>query len=232
MIKVQKTLSLSEVELKSSGEGGALTFEGYASTFGNVDSYGDTILKGAYANVINSGSMPKMFFNHKSWELPIGKWLKMQEDDHGLFMKGELTPGLSISSDVAAAMRHQTLDGLSVGFGITKSDYFVQDDVRFIKNITLLKEVSPVIFPADDSARVDLSSIKSELESLESLKDLEHFLRDAGGFSINLSKALVSRAVIIAKREASSDNDDSNQQVKGEIVSLAESFKLQEFKLL
>ena len=57
-----------------------------------------------------------------------------------------------------------------------------------------LVEVSPVVFPADSAARIDLGSVKSaELEEsigeLETIRDFERFLRDAGG----LSKGLVKR---------------------------------------
>ena len=53
--------------------------------------------------------------------------------------------------------------------------------------------------PADSAARIDLSSVKSaELEEsigdLETIRDFERFLRDAGGLSKGLAEALVSRA--------------------------------------
>ena len=37
---------------------------GYASKFGGIDSYDDTIERSAYDNIIK-GAMPKMFFNHQ-----------------------------------------------------------------------------------------------------------------------------------------------------------------------
>ena len=77
---IQKTLKLEEVSLKIDGETGK--FSGYASVFGGIDSYGDTILKGAFQHAIAS-EMPKMFFNH-SWDMPIGKWTKAEEDSKGL----------------------------------------------------------------------------------------------------------------------------------------------------
>ena len=43
---IEKTLSLDDVELKTEGDAGV--FRGYASKFNGIDSYGDTILPGAY----------------------------------------------------------------------------------------------------------------------------------------------------------------------------------------
>ena len=106
---IQKTLKLDEVSLKMDGETGK--FSGYAAVFGGVDSYGDTIIKGAFQHAIAS-EMPKMFFNH-AWDMPIGKWTKAEEDSKGLFVEGELTPGLALAADVRAASRSPLHHSLS-----------------------------------------------------------------------------------------------------------------------
>lgn len=199
---MKKNIVLDNVGLKFA-KGDAGGFSGYASVFGGVDSYRDTIMPGAYKSVIEriqSGAarMPKMFINHKSYELPVGKWLSMEEDEKGLFMFGELTPGMDEAKTVKAAMQHGTIDGLSIGYGLNRDDVEMveKDDgvVRIIKNISELYEISIVTYPADDAARVDLSSVKSVLDQVESIKDFEDFLREAGGFSKSLATATASRA--------------------------------------
>lgn len=199
---MRKNLVLDNVGLKfAKGDTGA--FSGYASVFGGVDSYRDTIMPGAYKSVIEriqagSARMPKMFINHKSYELPVGKWLSMEEDDKGLFMFGELTPGMDEAKTVKAAMQHGTIDGLSIGYGLNRDDVEMVEKedgtVRVIKNVSELYEISIVTYPADDAARVDLSSVKSALDQVESIKDFEDFLREAGGFSKSLATATASRA--------------------------------------
>jgi HK97 family phage prohead protease len=81
---LRKTISLNDVQLKVDGAKG--TFAGYASVFGGVDSYGDTIIKGAFESTLRSNGKPKMFYDH-SWDMPIGKWTVAKEDDHGLFVE-------------------------------------------------------------------------------------------------------------------------------------------------
>jgi uncharacterized protein len=197
---VRKTISFSDVDLKVEGDKGR--FSGYASVFGGVDSYGDTILQGAFASTLRQKGLPKMFFNHE-WNMPVGKWLSAKEDDHGLFVEGEITPGLSLAADVYAAMKHGTLDGLSIGGMLKKGDYDETETGRVIRKWSHLVEVSPVVFPADGSARIDASSVKGEtlsamledeINSLETIRDFESFLRDAGGFSKGAAKALAARA--------------------------------------
>ena len=201
---MKKNIVLDNVGLKfSKGDTGG--FSGYASVFGGVDSYNDTIMPGAYKSVIEriktgAARMPKMFVNHKSYELPVGKWKSIDEDDVGLFLFGELTPGMADAQAVKAAMMHGTIDGLSIGYGLNGDDVEYDDDydnhgrVRIIKNISELYEISIVTYPADESARVDLSSVKSVLDQVESIKDFEDFLREAGGFSKSLATATASRA--------------------------------------
>lgn len=199
-----KTLSLNNCELKTEGEAG--TFAGYASVFGGVDSYGDTIERGAFQRTLKKNGMPKMFLMHDAYNLPIGKWVSAVEDEKGLLVAGELTLGIGRAADTYAALKHETLDGLSIGYTLKKGDYEPSEehaDGRIIKNVTFLAEVSPVVFPADRGARV--TGVKSEqmleeIGQLETIRDYERFLRDAGGMSKGLTEALVSRAKIVFGR--------------------------------
>ncbi len=196
----RKTLSLSDCQIKMADDGEG-RFAGYASVFGGVDSYGDTILKGAFESTLKKNGKPKMFAQHESWGLPIGKWLVAKEDDHGLYVEGEFTPGLTRAQDTYAALKHGTVDGLSIGYLLKSGDYEeLEDGKRIIKRVSLLAEVSVVAWPADTAARVDLTSVKSAMDGIETIRDFERFLRDAGGLSKGLTEALVSRAKTIFGR--------------------------------
>ena len=218
-----KSLSLAAVQFKLEGDGG--TFTGYASTFGNIDSYGDTIVKGAYANTLNVNGLPKMFFNHKSYDVPIGKWVKAVEDDYGLLLTGEFTPGNVQSQEIRAAMKHGTLDSMSIGYSLTKGDYDETTNGRTIKTVTRLAETSIVTFPADKFARVDLTSVKftDELKAIVTIRDFEYFLRDAGGMSKGAAQALTARAKeLFGLRDAGGDSDQAkmNAEILGRLQKL------------
>lgn len=191
---IQKSISLSDVQLKMDEEIGQ--FSGYASKWNGLDSYGDTILKGAFSDTL-AKQQPKMFWNHQ-WDMPIGKWTDVREDDVGLFVQGELTKGLDLAENVHAALKHGTLDGLSIGGFLKQGDYSETSKGRLIHKWSNLMEISPVVFPADGAARIDSSSVKSDLiqqiDGIESVRDIEAFLRDAGGLSKGAAVALVARA--------------------------------------
>lgn len=205
---IKKTLPFSKTELKFNSDAGS--FKGYASVWDGVDSYGDTIKKGAFLDTLKENGMPKMFFNHQ-WDMPVGKFTLVDEDNIGLWTEGELTPNHSRASDVRASMLHETLDGLSIGGFLHKKDYKEgEKGGRLIHKWSVLKEISPVVFPADNAARIDLSTVKSiDFEALlpecKTERDIERLLRDAG-----LGKweamALVSRAkAIFEGRDAQED---------------------------
>jgi len=211
---VRKTLSLTDVELKVEGDAGSFT--GYASVFGGVDSYGDTLIKGAFEYTLRTNGKPKMFFNHE-WTMPIGKYTSVKEDDKGLIVSGELTPGLGLASDVRAAMKHGTLDGLSIGGFLKKGDYEDTEGGRIIRKWSNLMEISPVVFPADSAARIESAKgndLSEAINELETIRDFERFLRDAASFSKSASVALAARA----KKIFQSDSGDLEAKAMQELA--------------
>lgn len=205
-----KALPLIQAQFKLEADDS--TFVGYASTFGNVDSYGDTILKGAYLDTLAQNGLPKMFFNHDSRAVPIGKWVEAKEDDYGLLLTGEFTPGNSLAAEVKAALKHGTVDSMSIGYALKKGDYEDTAAGRTIKKVARLAETSIVTFPADKFARVDLASVKSfadELAQVETIRDFEHFLRDAGNFSKGAAQALTARAKELFTLRDAGDSDEA-----------------------
>lgn len=221
---LRKHLSLSDVSLKMEGEAGR--FSGYASVFGGVDSYGDTIVRGAFASTLRQNGMPKMFFNHDWNSIPVGKWTKATEDDHGLLVEGEFTPGLAAADAVRAAMKHGTIDGLSIGGYVKQGDFELTENGRVIRKWSKLVEVSPVVFPADGAARVDMSSVKGAdvLEAIDeaaSLQEIEQLLRDAAGLSKRAATALVARIKSVALLGDPATPDDQMTQVIERIKRLA-----------
>lgn len=204
----KKALAFAATQFKLEGDDS--TFTGYASTFGNVDQGGDTILKGAYADTLRTNGMPKMFFNHDQYAVPIGKWLKAEEDDYGLLLTGEFTPGNTMAEQVRAALKHGTVDSMSIGYALKAGDYQETAAGRTIKRVARLAETSIVTFPMDRHAKVDLSSVKfaDELAHVETIREFELLLRDAGGFTKGAAQALTARAkVLFTVRDAGDDNE-------------------------
>lgn len=191
----RKNLSLGEFEIKFD-EARKGFFSGYASKFNGVDSHGDTIVPGAYAKTVTNRDRPiAMRWNHTG--PVIGKWLKVEEDERGLYVEGELTPGHSVASDVYALMKHGAVSGLSIGYRVPAGGSEKKGDVRLLKQIDLV-EISVVESPADLNALI--GDVKSAIERVDSLKEAEELLRNQG-FTRSEACSLVSRIKALAHGE-------------------------------
>lgn len=228
-----KDIDLQESEIKFKGDKSTV-FEGYASVFNGVDSYGDTILPGAYKQTIaERRRAPLMLFGHSPGRI-IGKWMRLEEDSKGLLVSGELTPGHTDAQNVAASLRHGALSGLSIGFRIPKGgavhvdpeDVKDGEAIRLIKAIDLI-EVSVVSMPADDEARVDVESVKAHINAIETISEFEDFLREAGNFSRSSAKHLVKQFKAISQREAGHANvQDVTKAISGLGLTMSQITKL------
>lgn len=196
-----KRLNIEAAQIKMDGK--AHTFEGYASTFNGVDEYNDTVVPGAFEETLTNRDRPvRMRWNH--YGPVIGKWVELQEDDTGLRVRGELTPGHSVASDVYASLKHKAVDGLSIGYRV--QDFRVEDEIRYLDKIELV-EISVVEEPADLGAAVgQVKHMQEMINQAESLKEIETLLREAGGFSRAAATMLVSRvkALALGEREPNS----------------------------
>jgi HK97 family phage prohead protease len=197
----RKTHPWQDCHFKAKGSEGV--FEGIASTWGNVDSYGDTILKGAYAKSLTTRT-PVMFFNHQAYRsdmaAKIGKWTVVEEQDAGLFVSGKFTLGHPIVKNILPSIEAGDLDGLSIGYRVPEGGArYIEKGDQYIRELSEidLHEISPVERPADAFARIDLTTVKS----IQSLRDAEDVLREAG-FSRDGAKQLLAHVKEMVRNPA------------------------------
>lgn len=189
-----KLIDLSQIEVKFDDARRGF-FSGYASMFGGVDAYGDTVMPGAYKSTIEMRKRPvQMRWNH--YGDVIGKWIDIRENDKGLWVEGELTPGHSKAEDVYASLKHGAISGLSIGYRVNKS--FPNETGGLDLHEIDLVEISIVETPADLAAQI--GDVKSTIESLNTVRDIERFVRDSG-FVKEDAVRLVSRIKSIVRGE-------------------------------
>ena len=182
-------------------------FSGYASVFGNVDHARDVVVKGAFASTIKSlnesGKTIPILWQHDPHQ-PVGKFTKLEEDDYGLYVEGELLVNdVAKAKEAYALMKNGVIDGLSIGYYVKQDGYeYDQDkDIFFLKDLEL-RETSIVTFPCNELAAV--LDVKSKLEDgeLPSLKEFEKFLREAG-FSRTQATAIANGGLSKLHKEQS-----------------------------
>jgi hypothetical protein len=149
---------------------------GCESTFGNVDSYGDTVAPGAFAKTISDAKngnapWPAMLSQHGGNDpTPVGIWTGMDEDEHGMKLKGKLAINNKRGANIYALLKMKprpALNGLSIGYRVRDAENHRSGSgpngaKRTLKQIDLV-ECSIVTFPADQFARV--ASVKQWVET-------------------------------------------------------------------
>jgi len=150
-------------------------FSGYGSVFGNVDSYDDIVVKGAYTD-----TLPDFLKNgfvsvgHMWSDLPVATFKDAYQDDTGLFVTAEFH-----SDEYSQRARLVTTEriergkgvGLSVGFSIKKGGAsWAMDEqgqhtgIRLLNSLDLF-EVALVNMPANPKTWVD--TIKSTIQTCD-----------------------------------------------------------------
>jgi len=150
-----KTFRL-KIDTKSiTDDGEYASFRGYASTFGNEDSYGDVIEKGAFTKTANeaNGTLP-MLWQHDTDEV-IGTYPQMAENEHGLEVEGRIVLATQRGREAHALLKAGAIKAMSIGFTIPegKADFDQQTQTRSIREVRLW-EISLVTFPANTRAAI------------------------------------------------------------------------------
>ncbi len=137
------------LQIRAVGDDGI--FEGHAVVWGVVDSKGTRFLKGSFTKTLAERSDEIKILNQHIIKEPIGKPLEMREDDIGLFVRGQLTEGVTEADQMRIKIDKELIDSLSIGFNITKSK-----PNGAVTDITEAKlfEFSPVTFPSNPEAKI------------------------------------------------------------------------------
>jgi HK97 family phage prohead protease len=160
---MSKKLETKELpfELKSfNGEAG--TFSGYLSVFDTEDSYGDTVIKGAFKRTLRNKKEFPLLWSHDV-TMPIGGFTG-KEDAKGLLIDGKLTLGVQKAQEARALMLDKVVKGLSIGYQTVKEEIDSKTSKRKLLEVNLW-EGSICVFGACPGAEV--AEVKSEDDLLE-----------------------------------------------------------------
>lgn len=186
-------------DVKEVAEDGS--FSGYGSVFGNIDSYKEIVSSGAFDESLrdwkSKGRMPSLLWQHRAGE-PIGVYASMHEDANGLFVKGKLALKTARGAEAYELLKMGAISGLSIGFQTREDSFDKVSGIRTLKKVDLW-EVSLVTFPANDAARI---SVVKSIEQINSIRDCESYLREAGGLSKSESLAFIAKIKSIARSES------------------------------
>lgn len=132
-----------------------LYIEGYASIFGNVDSYNDIVVKGAF----NPDKRVKLCYQH-DFNQVIGKIQEIKEDDKGLWFRAKIS-NTTLGKDVAILIDDGAIDEISIGYRVL--DWTEKAGIRILEKLYLF-EISIVTRAANELATIQTTEKKEEQE--------------------------------------------------------------------
>jgi HK97 family phage prohead protease len=222
----------------------AREFEGYGSTFGNVDLGDDIVMSGAFAKTLAdhraAGALPPMFWMHNPEAVP-GKWMSMEEDEQGLFVKGTLAD-TQLGNETRELLKMKAVRGLSIGYRARAWEYEKRDNhlIRLLKEVDLW-EVSVVSLAMNPLAMVEhaKSRLSREGEYVPTEREMEHYLEQK--FSKRVARTMISKLFDKAHDggmpdgrrwdAANAENIDGDAaSVLGSIASLTDRFTAELFR--
>lgn len=221
-------LAPQEMRIVPSEEGStAFRFEGYAVKWASINSHREQWVKGAFTDLVNAvkvgSKVVHMYYNHGWWNyrytnpamaLRIGKWVSIEEDEIGLKVVGELTPGLWLADQVRAMLGHGTIDGFSISFYEPNPM-----DIEEVKGENYIRihrgdiyEISACDEPSDRDAR----TTDADLSRVQSMDDMKTLLKGRG-FSEEIVSEMINRIQSFDKPEK------SNQVIKSPFAWVTEN---------
>lgn len=124
------------------------------SVFGNTDSDGDIIVKGAFKSSIEKakkrGKYPSGVWHH-NWDQPVAKTLDMWEGEDGLHIKAKFNLDTQIGRETYSNIKEEIIDEYSFGFRTIQADR-KDDGRRYISDLEM-KEWSPVLWGANPATQ-------------------------------------------------------------------------------
>jgi HK97 family phage prohead protease len=151
------------IELKAGPQDGLDEgqFTAYASVFGNVDSYGDIVTKGAFANDLKrwekSGNPIPLLFGHNMTDpdYNIGSVIKAEEDNVGLKVTAQLDLENPKAKQVYRMLKGRRINQMSFAYDVVDGSTEKVDgqDVYEIRDMKLY-EVSVVTVGANQETEI------------------------------------------------------------------------------
>lgn len=208
--------------VKAAGPDDGLTegqFVGYASAFGNEDSYGDVVQPGAFTKTLDEwsekGAQIPVLWGHDMNDpfANIGGVVKAEEDESGLKVTAQLDMDNPTAVQVYRLLKGRRIDTMSFSYSIRDSEK--KGGQTHLKDLKVY-EVSVVHVPANDQAQV--LAVKSAAGALAkagrtiSAKN-ESALREARD---SIDSVLSSLAVEEDGKSTPKGGNDQEKQASGE----------------
>lgn len=150
-------------------------FVGYASIFGNIDSYGEVVANGAFANSLTewaeSGSVLPVLWGHNlsDPDYNVGGVISAEEDDRGLKIHARLDLDSPKGAQVYRLLKGGRVGQMSFAFDVVqKHEVAASGDQPSHVSLDQLKLYEVSIVPIGANQETEILAVKSAVDALQS----------------------------------------------------------------
>lgn len=199
-------------------------FTGYASVFGNKDSYGDVVIKGAFANTLaewtRKGVPIPLLWGHNTADpdFNLGEIVTAEEDEHGLKVHGRLDMESPKSAQTYRLLKSGRVNQMSFAYSIVDGAYVQPEgegktyrDAFYELRELDLYEVS--IVPIGANQETEILAVKSVVGSLAAKagRALSAKNEDALRGALTQAEEVVTALKGVLPDDESADEEDQDQ---------------------
>lgn len=203
------------VKIKAAGKADGLEdgqFLGYASVFDNVDSYGDVVRKGAFADTLAEwdakGDSIPLLWGHDMvdpWS-NIGS-VEASEDDHGLLVKGTFDMENPKAQQVYRLVKGRRVGDMSFAYDVLDSGPTEVDGSKVLE-LRKLRLYEASIVPIGANQETEILAVKANADALSEGIKAGRVL--AAKHIDSLRAAQEAIGVVIAAATESSDTEKAS----------------------
>lgn len=172
------TIKTLTARLKAAGPDDGLDefqFTGYASVFGNIDSYGDKVIKGAFKDTLadwkSSGNSLPALWGHDMAdpESNIGWVTEAKEDDHGLLVTVQLDTESAKAATVYRLLKGRRVTQMSFAYEVLEGAMVSEKDdgvENYFYELRKLKLFEVSVVPIGANQETEILAVKQATDQL------------------------------------------------------------------
>ncbi|AOY72034.1 HK97 family phage prohead protease [Arthrobacter sp. ZXY-2] len=213
MIKTKTAL----IELKAPTDSSLAEgeFTGYASVFGNKDSYGDVVLQGAFAESLaeygDKGAGIPCYWAHRMDDpyMNIGQTVEAYEDDHGLFVKVQLDLETANGKQTHKLIKSGRVTQMSFAYDVLDYAFAENEELGRYLELRKLKIHEVSVVPVGANQETELTGVKDAITAFKAGRTLSAKNED------RLARAKSLLEEVLAEVTEVDGTDVSDEEPKG-----------------
>lgn len=211
-----------EVPIKAAPDAQPGSFTGYASVFGNKDSYGDVIIPGAFTESLKDygaqGEGIACYWSHQMDDPSkcIGWTTKAVEDDHGLLVEVKLDLENPVAAQVHRLIKAGVVNQMSFAYEVQDYAYAESEELGQHVELRALKIFEVSVVQVGANQETELLDVKTQLMGLKAGRKLSASNEDKLTQAVGLINEVLNDGADAPDDDDAENSDEEQDDAKAE----------------